>query len=371
MNKDRLYQYTFLSLLIIFFVIGYFSMEYLVRISTQQFLNVQLENSKREAKEIATFVSLQIKNNNSKDQVINDIQKSIDMTDMQNGFICMFDKSGKVICHPKTDVIGRMVPPNESFVSGIENEINSKDLFSHLNSKNEVGGIRKFSDSNQNSEIIYLNPVENTDLIIAAHANLKRINEQIDGLRINFILVYITTGTLIILLSFFMIRLIGSSYERKLEEKNENLSTELINISKLNQDLLNSKLKQSIKEQTEEETFENTENKKRVLTYLRNEIISLEVEDIAYIFMEDTITYVKDIHGKLSNSNSSLDEFFDKLDPAVFFRANRQFIISIKSISKIIKYGNNQLKIEVLPVSQKDIIISKNKVAEFKSWLNK
>ena len=104
---------------------------------------------------------------------------------------------------------------------------------------------------------------------------------------------------------------------------------------------------------------------------MRNEIITIEIEDIAYVYVENTITYVKDKNGKLSNSNSSLDDFFDKLDSATFFRANRQFIISIKSINKIIKYGNNQLKIEVMPISSKDIIISKNKVAEFKSWLKK
>ncbi len=370
MNKDRLYQYTFLSLLAIVYAIGYFSLEYLVDISTQQFLNIQIENSKREAKEIASLISKQVENNINKDTVISNVQKSIEKTDMQIGFICMFDRSGKEICHPNIEKVGKMTLPNESFISGVEEEINSKDFFSHLKNKTEVGGIRKFADPSRDSEVIYLFPVKDTDWIIASHANLKRINEQVESLKMNFILIYIITGSLIVLLSFFMIRLIGSNYENKLEKKNENLSNELINISKLNQDLLNYKSKQSNKEK-EEETVENSENKKRVLTYLRNEIISLEVEDIAYIFMEDTITYVKDNNGKLSNSNSSLDDFFDKLDPAVFFRANRQFIISIKSISKIIKYGNNQLKIEVVPVSQKDIIISKNRVSEFKSWLNK
>jgi hypothetical protein len=371
MNKDRLYQFTFLSLLTIVYAIGYFSMEYLVDISTQQFLNIQIENSKREAKEIASLISNQVENNINKETVINNVQKSIEKTDMQIGFICMFDRSGKEICHPNIEKVGKMTLPNESYISGVEDEINSKDFFSHLKNKNEVGGVRKFNDPNRDSEVIYLFPVKDTDWIIASHANLKRINERVESLKMNFILVYITTGSLIVLLSFFMIRLIGSNYENKLEEKNENLSNELINISKLNQDLLNYKSKQSIKEKEEEESVENSENKKRILTYLRNEIITLEIEDIAYIFMEDTITYVKDINGKISNSNSSLDEFFDKLDPAVFFRANRQFIISIKSISKIIKYGNNQLKIEVLPVSRKDIIISKNRVSEFKSWLNK
>jgi len=371
MNKDRLYQLTFLSLITVVYVIGYFSMEYLLEMSTQQFLNVQIEDSKREAKEIANLISSQIENNISKDVVINNIQKSIEKTNIQNGFICMFDWSGKEICHPNVEKIGKMTSQKESYISGIGSEINSKDFFSYLKNKNEGGGIRKFSDPNRDSEVIYLYPVKDTDWIVASHANIGRINEQIYNLRINFILVYITTGSLIILLSFFMIRLVGSKYESKLEKKNENLSYELINISKLNQDLLNYKTKQSIKEKEVNESTENIENKKRVITSLRNEIITLEIEDIAYVYVENTITYVIDKNGKVSNSTNSLDDFFDKLDSVSFFRANRQFIISIKSISKIIKYGNNQLKIEVMPVSSKDIIISKNKVAEFKSWLKK
>ncbi len=373
MNKDRLYQLTFLSLISIVYTFGYFSMEYLLKISTQQFLSVQIEGSKREAKEIASLIFSQVENNISKDIIVKNLQKSIEKTDVQNGFVCMFDWSAKEICHPNIEKIGKMVGPDESYVSGLEEENNAKDFYEYLRNKSEGGGIRDFKDPKRESEIIYLYPVKNTDWIIASHANIKHINEQIDSLRFNFILVYSITSSLIVLFSFFITRFIGSKYEKRMEENNENLSNELVNISKLNQDLLNYKTKQSIKEKEEEddELDGNSENKKRILTHLRNEIITLEIDDIAYVYLENTITYIKDKNGKVSNSNNSLDDFFEKLDSAVFFRANRQFIISIKSISKIVKYGNNQLKIEVLPVSQKDIIISKNKVSEFKNWLNK
>jgi DNA-binding LytR/AlgR family response regulator len=58
------------------------------------------------------------------------------------------------------------------------------------------------------------------------------------------------------------------------------------------------------------------------------------------------------------------------LNPQLFFRANRQFIISITAIDKIIKYGNSQLKIVLKGKVTEEIIISKNKAAEFKQWLN-
>ena len=110
--------------------------------------------------------------------------------------------------------------------------------------------------------------------------------------------------------------------------------------------------------------------KKRILTYLRNELLPVSTDDIAYIYTENTITYVVQTNGKRSTANNSLDELFSSLDSSIFYRANRQFIIAISSIEKIIRYGNSQLKILVIPKSEVDIIIGKNKASEFKQWLN-
>lgn len=372
MKKDRLYLFTFLSLLLIVYICGYFSMNYLVDLSAEQFLKIQIESSKREAKEMANLISYQSQQNNNPKLIIDNVQKSIEKTDTQTGFICMFDQTGKEVCHPDPEKIGRMAGPDESYISKTNNEINPKDFYSYLKNKTEGGGIRNFNNPKRESEIIYLYPVKNTEWIIASHANLKNIQEQVSNLKFYFILVYIATGTLIILLSFFMIRLLGSRYERKLEVKNENLFNEVLNLSKLNYELTNykSKLESNPDLKTPEDSA-LASGKKRILTHLKNEIVTLEIDQIAYIYMENTIVYVKDINGKTSTSNSSLEELFTELDNSLFFRANRQFILSIKSITRILKYGNNQLKIEVEPKSGIDIIISKNKAAEFKNWLNK
>jgi len=371
MRKDKLYLFTFLSLLVVVYICGYFSMSYLVDLSSQQFLKIQIESSKREAKEMANLISYQAQQNSDKQAIINNVQRSIEKTDTQTGFICMFDQTGKEICHPNPEKIGRLTGPDESFISNIHSEVNPEDFYSYLKNKTEGGGLRNFNDQKRESEIIYLYPVKDTDWIVASHANLKNINEQVQNLKFYFILVYLTTGTLIVLLSFFMIRLFGSRYERKLELKNETLFNEVLGLSKLNSDLTSYKIKLDVNENTNNQNVSILPNKKRILTHLKNEIVTLEIEHIAYIYMENTITYVKDVNGKISTSNNSLEEIYADLDNTVFFRANRQFILSIKSIDKILKYGNNQLKIEVIPKSAIDVIISKNKAAEFKSWLNR
>ena len=157
---------------------------------------------------------------------------------------------------------------------------------------------------------------------------------------------------------------------------NQELESEVINLAKLNSDLgkyqkrvVEEKPKESIASEEDNRETKDT-NKKRILTYLRNELLTVSAEDIAYIFTENTITYVVDLNGKRSTTNSSLDELYSGFDSNFFYRANRQFIIAITAIDKIIRYGNNQLKIVVNPNSDLDIIIGKNKAAEFKQWLN-
>ncbi len=73
------------------------------------------------------------------------------------------------------------------------------------------------------------------------------------------------------------------------------------------------------------------------------------------------------LDGSKYASNSSLDELYGKLDHALFFRANRQYILSVKGIDEILRYGNNQLKIVTHP--KDSVIISKNKAAAFKKWM--
>lgn len=366
MKKDKVYLYTFTSLLLIVYFVGYISMNYLIDVNTEQLLEIQMETSKREAREFSYMISSQISNGITKEKVIENIQRSIENTDNETGFICMFDWSGKEICHPNLERIGKYATPEESFISSINDNATSKDFYDYLKNKKEGGGIRTFSEENRESEIIYVSPVKHTDWIIAAHANTKKIKEQISALKNNFIIVYSITGGLIVILSFFTVRLIGGSYENRLELKNEELSDEVINLSKLNHDLISYKSKVST-----EKNETNINEKQRILTYSKNELLPLLVENIAYIYTENTITYIMTLDGKKSTSNSSLDELLNSLNKTLFFRANRQYILSINSIHKILRYGNSQLKIEVFPKTEFDIVISKNKAAEFKSWLSK
>lgn len=378
MKKDTLYILTLLAIALVVFFFGYLSMSYLLKVSTNEFLEIQIEGSKREAREFAKIVAFQIERGAERQEVIDIVQKSIEGTDIESGFICMFDWSGVEICHPNPKMIGQKISPDKSYVHPINDEMNSDDFYTLLTKKREeIGGIRDFSGSNRDSEIIYLYPVSNTDWIIAAHANMSKIEDHVKELKINFLLVYLLSSLIIILLSLVTVRYIGSYYEKQLELKNDLLSEEVINLSKLNLDLTKQKVKIDEKNQQdrtdqkeEAEDIQEVKLKNRILTYSKDKLNSVKTEEISFIRTEYTITTIYTLAGKKFTTNASLDELYLSLDPLIFFRANRQFILSIKGIKEILKYGNNQLKIITSPFSDIDIIINKNRVSEFKKWLN-
>ena len=374
MKKDKLYLLTLLAISIIVFVIGYFNMNYLIRVSTNQFLEIQIESSKREAREFSNLVAYQIENGIDRQTVINNIQKSIEGTNTESGFICMFDWSGVEICHPNPQKIGKQTSPDESYVRSIDASIDSEDFYQLLNDKKQRGGLREFN-SERSSEIIYLYPVKNTDWIIAAHANIEKIEKTITRLKVNFLIVYLLTSISIILLSIFIVRYLGNYYEKELELKNERLTEEVLSLSKLNMSLTSYKNKinkqiddTDLIDDDKEDIDESVKIKSRLLTYSKDKLISIRVDQIAYITTENTITSIHCLDGKKYTNNSSLDELYNSLDHSIFFRANRQYILSVKGIDEILRYGNNQLKIKIN--QENNVIISKNKASEFKKWLD-
>ena len=360
MKKDKLYFLTFLSIAVIFLLVALIASQYFIKVSANQLIEVQVESSKRETNEVSKLIAFQFLSGIKKEEIIGNLQKTIETSNTDTWFISVFNWGGKEVCHPDKTKVGQQVNSNERLISSLKDKNNSADLFDML--------IRNKNKSI--SEIIHISPIKNSDLIVAAHVNINNISAQMNSLKSNFYLIFLIMGFLVILLSFLAVRVIGSAYEKQLESKNTTLTSEVVNLSKLNSDLVSYKEKVAVipKKNATEEPLEN--EKKRILTYIRNELVPISIKDIAYVYTENTITYVFCFDGKKSTSNMSLDDMSIHLNSSLFFRANRQFIISISAIDKIIKYGNSQLKILLQSKTSDEIIISKNKAAEFKQWLN-
>lgn len=111
--------------------------------------------------------------------------------------------------------------------------------------------------------------------------------------------------------------------------------------------------------------------RERFLVYHGDSLIPLHCSEIAYFTSEDGTTLLATHEGKQYFIAETLDALENELDPHMFYRANRQFILSLQSIHKIHNYGQQKLKVTINPESAEDIIISKLKATQFKNWLNR
>ena len=100
----------------------------------------------------------------------------------------------------------------------------------------------------------------------------------------------------------------------------------------------------------------------------RDRLIPLAVSNIAYFFIDTKTVKAIAMDGHAYYLNQTLDDIMAQLDPEVFFRANRQFIISRDAIKDLSIWFGNKLAVNLnVPVPEK-IIVSKARVGEFKTW---
>lgn len=111
--------------------------------------------------------------------------------------------------------------------------------------------------------------------------------------------------------------------------------------------------------------------KNSLLVNYRNQLIPLAISDIAYFYLENQIVYCKAIENKTYKISKTLEKLEDQLNPDVFFRANRQCIVSKQSVKSANSIDKRKLKLNLAPDHHSEVIISKLKVSLFKKWLKK
>jgi DNA-binding LytR/AlgR family response regulator len=119
----------------------------------------------------------------------------------------------------------------------------------------------------------------------------------------------------------------------------------------------------SVKEST------RPEYKKRFVIRFGEHIKSLAVEDIAYCYSENKNTYARDSEGRTYPLDHNLDMLEEILDPADFFRINRQYIVTLKAINEMKTYSKARVIIKLTPPVKDTPVVSSERAADFKKWL--
>lgn len=103
----------------------------------------------------------------------------------------------------------------------------------------------------------------------------------------------------------------------------------------------------------------------------RDKLIPLAVQNIAYVYIDAKTVKIISKEGKTYYVSSTLDDLMDDLDPYLFFRANRQFIVARDMIKDVSVWFGNKLAINLTVDVPERIIVSKARVAEFKTWFTR
>ncbi len=95
----------------------------------------------------------------------------------------------------------------------------------------------------------------------------------------------------------------------------------------------------------------------------------IDSNSIECFYSENKASYLYTDQGKNYLLDIALEQLLDQLDPTKFFRVNRKFILNIEAIKDIISYTNSRLQIKLNHFTEFDIIVSREKVKDFKNWL--
>ena len=114
----------------------------------------------------------------------------------------------------------------------------------------------------------------------------------------------------------------------------------------------------------------NKTYKSRFMIKVGQKILAVPVEDVAYFYSQNKMTYLVTLAGKKYPLDHPLETIDPQLDPKNFIRANRQYIIGFKAIKEIHPYFKGRVKLDLSPQSEHDIVISSDKTRDFKRWLD-
>jgi two-component system, LytTR family, response regulator LytT len=121
------------------------------------------------------------------------------------------------------------------------------------------------------------------------------------------------------------------------------------------------------------ETIENRDSKykKRFVVTITGKIKVVETENVAFFYSKEKNTFLCSADKRHYPVEFSLDQLESILNPELFIRVNRQYIVQYKSISKIDILSKSRIRIETAPSSDEEILVSSSRTSDFRNWLER
>ncbi|MBU2901139.1 LytR/AlgR family response regulator transcription factor [Maribacter dokdonensis] len=111
--------------------------------------------------------------------------------------------------------------------------------------------------------------------------------------------------------------------------------------------------------------------KQTFLVGIGDQLLPIKTADIAYFYIDTGVVKAVTVQERSYVLDIKLEEVEEALDPTLFYRANRQFIVRREAIVTIKLHFNSKLLVEVHPPCSERIVVSKAKASDFKSWVGR
>ena len=113
------------------------------------------------------------------------------------------------------------------------------------------------------------------------------------------------------------------------------------------------------------------EYKSRFMITVGTRIRSIETTEIAYFYSEEKLTFMVTKEGQNLPIDFSLDKLTSMLNPHDVFRISRQFLVSFQSIQIVHSHIKGKLKLEPMPKTKFEVLVSGDRMTDFKEWLGR
>ena len=111
------------------------------------------------------------------------------------------------------------------------------------------------------------------------------------------------------------------------------------------------------------------EYKKRFTAKVGQHLKIINADEVACFYSENKGTYAATADGRNYLLDTTLENLENELEPKIFFRVSRKFFVNINHIKDIISYTNSRLQIKLKHFAEQEIIVSRERVKDFKLWL--
>ena len=111
------------------------------------------------------------------------------------------------------------------------------------------------------------------------------------------------------------------------------------------------------------------EYKKRFTARVGQHLKIINADEVQCFYSENKGTYAATVDGRNYLLDTTLENLESELEPKLFFRVSRKFYVNVNHIKDIISYTNSRLQIKLTNFSEQEIIVSRERVRDFKLWL--